>query len=179
MKRLLPLTLLVACFVACGSASPPVAQVGDAPKEVKESRPQPIEKDTEKEKEESVEDAAMAFFQAVVAGDRKAALARTITFDEMNAMTKKVFDRASYESEITDQVERLCQELANKNVKVKSARVVRRRTATVAENPEKVKVDVELAAMGITFEHEGQTREAPTFSFIKVGASWKFTTRNA
>jgi hypothetical protein len=184
MKRLvagLPLAALAA-LAACGPASPPSAPTTAATSGSASSPPAsslPKEKEEATPKGEGVEQAAKAFFEALAAGDCKGARERSMSFDEMASMSKKATDRAEYDASLGDQIERLCHELSGRGIKIVETKVHHRRTATVAENPEKVKRDVELAAISAVFELDGTRQELLPLTFVKVGPTWKFTTKNS
>jgi hypothetical protein len=166
--------LCFALLCACGPSEPPVAPVaplaGADDSSPKKGTPSI---------EEPPEDAARAFFEAIASGDCKGARGRTITFDEMTKLSKKATDRAEYDAEIAQQIEELCHDYANRDIRVLAAQVLLRKTATVAEAPSKLKIDVELARMGVSYKVDGETLESRPLTFVKVGRVWKYTTKDA
>src|SRR5687768_2381706 len=142
---LLRTCLLVFGFlVACGSKAAPIANQSSRP-------PAPVEV--------SVEEVAVKFARAALAGDRATALSLTLSYDEATKIMKEV-EKETWDSKLGDLLDSLAREGTEGKGEITSATITERKTLTVAEN-EKLARDVEIAVMQLHVR-EADGREHPS-----------------
>ncbi len=127
----------------------------------------------------SPQNAARAFFAALLAGDRAGARALALSFDEMSAISKKVTDRARFDRELTDFIERRIAELSGRAITLADAKTDVQLTVPAAKNPEKLHVDVELARVTLMLQVDGTTHSTLPLTFLKTAAGWRFSTKSS
>lgn len=180
------LGILVSVTLACSSTpashpSAPIVARGEepAPPPANDTATQAAPSAASTADNSTPELAANAFYDAIRRGDRAQALGLCLSFDEMSTFSKKVTDRAAFDREVEDYVDRLIRELAGKELRLIGIMLVGKKTSTVAENPEKVKRDVEIAWVEVSVDHEGAVRKFPAFTFLEVDGAWKLSTRRS
>jgi hypothetical protein len=166
----LRLAFSVAFLVACGPAVAPAAPANTA-----SAAPAiaPVAAG-------SVEDVAMRLGRAALAGDRRAALALTLTYAELKRISRKAGerDKASWDAEVADFFDHLAREgaEAGATMKVVGAKV-RKTGKVVASQDSKVLRDVEFAVAQLVIEQDGgeaRPQGVPLF-FLKTEAGWRFS----
>ncbi len=128
--------------------------------------------------DDAVEDAAMAFVATLEKCEKRSAMARTITYAEITAMTKKEIDQKEFADEISDFIAARCRELAEPHPKFVGVNVVERKHLEAAKD-EMLKRDVDAVIVQFVTEEDGKkTPRGVTFVFFKTDAGWKFSPKH-
>jgi hypothetical protein len=175
LRSSLPLLLLCA---ACGApAAPTVRSEPEAPLRLTPLTAPP-KAPASPPVETSVEDLAVRFMRAVAACDRAGALADTITYEDLTAMTKKEIERKEIDDAIAEFLDERCRELHKHHTTIVSARIHETKHFTAAED-DHLKRDVDVAMVKITFESEGKTEErGSALVFFKTDRGWLFSPKH-
>ena len=122
-----------------------------------------------------VEEVAVRFARAALAGDHTAASALALTYDEAARLSKKV-DRERWDAELHDILAELAREGADEQVTVVSAAVTERRTLTPPRD-EKVLREVEVAIVKLHIREADGSEHASSMPwlFIRTAAGWRFS----
>ena len=155
--------LAVALILGCGSSEP-----ARTPPPEPKTAPIAI----------TVEDVAMRFATAALAGDRATALSLTLTFDEMTKLSKKALERADWDAEIKDLLDKLAKEGAGYGGTITGAKVVKTRSLDPATD-EKVRQRTDVAIVQLTvMEKDGEGHASPfPWFFVRTAAGWKYSPR--
>jgi hypothetical protein len=158
MRNLLPLVLAAACTPTPPAAAAPEAT---APADTK------------------VEDVAVRLGSAWAACDRPTALALSLSYEDLVALTRKEVDRAEFERDTRDFLEQRCRELAEAGAKVVGAQVTKMEHHARADDPERLKQDVDAAFVQLVFEHDGEraARGVPLL-FLRTPHGYRFSMKH-
>ncbi|HUJ57482.1 MAG TPA: hypothetical protein VLX92_03290 [Kofleriaceae bacterium] len=122
---------------------------------------------------------AMTLMRALIACDKAAARAGVISFDEASALSKRTGDRADYEAELTDFIDGRCREFKDGGAKLVGARVVKTRHVAVADEPDRLVRDLDVAWVQYRFEMDGKTDDAgPPLLFVATDHGWKLSIKD-
>jgi hypothetical protein len=120
---------------------------------------------------------ATRFGRAAFANDRAAALALTMTYDEVSALLRTPFPAANWEREVTTFLDQIAREAAGDGAssRVVGAKVLETRQLTPSKD-RKVARDAEAAIVQLVIEQAGdsQARGRPLI-FIETAAGWRFS----
>jgi hypothetical protein len=159
---------MVVAFSACGGAQEP------AKTELAETTGTTSAKSTSPAADMAVDEVALHLVRAAMADDRAAVLGLSMTFDQMAELTTKVVDRASYDEELQSFITKSAREAReNPGFTVVGARVAETKKLPPGE---KLKREIELAAVVVVVEQNGEKHDAPfPLFFIRTAAGWRFT----
>ena len=120
-----------------------------------------------------VEDVALAFARAAVAGDRAKALSLAATFDQIRAMTER--DPKDWDAAIADVLDDLAREGKEHSFTVTRAEVKETRTLPADGKHER---DLPVAYVQIFIKDDVVERPAgPVWLFVHTDAGWRFSPR--
>ena len=123
----------------------------------------------------AVEDVAMRFAQAALAGDRATARSLTLSYDAVAQITKKA-DPKEWEEALEDVLRTMEREGKESGGQVTRATIVERRTLTPGRDAHVLR---EVAVAVISFEvreRDGRTHASPfPWLFIRTDAGWRFS----
>ncbi len=133
------------------------------------------EKRSEPEAATTVEAVAMRWGRAALGGNRAEAIALSLTHAELSAISNKSIEKADYDEELASVIDGLAREgRENPTGKLVSTKVAQRKTLPVSE---KVKREIEIAAVVLVVEDKGEKHEGMPMFFVRIDAGWRFTPR--
>jgi hypothetical protein len=126
---------------------------------------------------EPVEEAAMRLTAAWAACDLPTAVALSLAYEEVLAITSKPTDRTEWNKSTLDFADERCREFAQAKGRVIAAKLVRTEHHDRTETPE-LKVDLDIVFVQLVIEQNGvaNVRGAP-LPFIRVGDAFKFVSK--
>lgn len=133
------------------------------------------EKKSDAEAAATVEDVAMRWGRAALGGNRADVIALSLTHAELSAISNKSIEKTDYDEELASVIESLAREgRENPGGKLVSAKVAQRKTLPVGE---KVKREIEIAAVVLVVEDKGEKHEGMPMFFVRLDTGWRFTPR--
>jgi hypothetical protein len=172
--------VLLALVVACGSAVPvsaPVTASGLHPSAPATSVPTVAQAPPAEVGD--VEEIATRLGAAWAACDRDAALALSLSYEDVVAMTRKEVDRAEWEGDTRAFMEERCRELGEAHATVVGAKIVKNERHPRAEDPERLKMDVDAVYVQLVFEVDGrrEQRGLPLL-FLATAHGYRFAAKH-
>ncbi len=133
------------------------------------------EKNSDPDAVATVEDVALRWGRAALGGNRAEAIALSLTHTELSAISNKSIEKADYDEELASVIDGMAREgRENPTGKVVSAKVAQRKTLPAGE---KVKREIEIAAVVLVVEDKGEKHEGMPMFFVHLDAGWRFTPR--
>ncbi|MCA9596612.1 MAG: hypothetical protein KC776_25020 [Myxococcales bacterium] len=120
----------------------------------------------------SVEDVALRFYRAVYTGDTRTATELALSFEEMQALTKKQIQRDEFDAALGDFIKP--RESEAEVPEVVRVEVVERGVLKASEN-EKITQDLEFALVRPIVRRNGEERPGLTRPFFRTEHGWKFS----
>jgi hypothetical protein len=108
---------------------------------------------------ESVEDVATRIGVAWAVCDKSTALALSLSYEDVTAMTRKTIDRVEWDHDTHEFMDERCREFGEAHARVVGAKQVRTERHLQAEDPDRLKMDVQTAFVQLVVEHDGQREE--------------------
>jgi hypothetical protein len=165
-RQVLRAAIVILASTACGASPPPAAPAVRAGPASPGDETLPAET--------PVEEVAVRFGRAAIAGDRAAARALALTHAQLAGYLAEPPDEATYQAELERFLTGAAREASEAtDPKVVGAKMVE--TATIPANPD-VTRDVEYAAVKLVVEQDGRTHESfVPFLFIRTDVGWRFS----
>jgi hypothetical protein len=124
----------------------------------------------------TLEDVAVAFAKAALSGDRETARSLALTHEQLAELATRAPDRATYDQELAAFLDKAALDNADNPLpegQIVSARVVETHRVPPGD---KVKREVELAAVYLVVERDGQRSDSNLpFFFIRTADGWRFS----
>lgn len=124
--------------------------------------------------QESIEDVSLRWARAALGGNQAEAIALSMTHAQLVALSNKEISKADYDEELTEFLDGLAREgKENPSAKVVATKIRERKTLPAGE---KLKRAIEVAAIHLVIEQDGEQREAgPPLVFFRTDAGWRFS----
>jgi hypothetical protein len=119
-----------------------------------------------------VEEAALALAQQLKSCDKATVLARSISYEDLQAVTDNSMDKATYDREVGMVLDGLCKHLANPSLRIYSVKPAKIERVPVSD---KIKMPIQYATVRIVVEEAGAVHPGPILVFIDKGAGWQFS----
>ena len=120
----------------------------------------------------------MRIGNAWVACDKATALSLSLSYDEVVTFTKKDVDRKEWERDTRDLTDHMCREFAEAHAHILTAKVVRTEHHDPAEDPERLKTDVDVSFVQFVVEKDGEASLRGELPFIRTDHGFKFMAKH-
>ena len=116
---------------------------------------------------------------AWVACEMPAAIALSLSYDEVVTLTRKPVDRAEWDKDTRDFADERCREFAQSHAHILTATVVKTEHHLQAEDPERLKTDIDVTFVQFIIEQGGRAeRRGIPLGFVRMPQGLKFMAKH-